>query len=238
MNVQFYDETSQLKIVGQNDSWSDIIARISLPHHQPARKVVCAGQHVAALTHDGTIYLWSSVDFAEICTLPHRKPLIEMSLNSTGDMLISYGIQSSVLWEIPTGHRLLQIPNPKNSRAMSLVFADGDKKTLMASDDRVVRFTAINGPEANIQTEDTFTNTPKCMAISPSGALIGVCYRSFPLPVWDLNTSQFIGRCKRASARAGSDSGSSTTWFPVDFFTWNPVTGHIIGVYKDKTIFN
>ncbi|KIX06231.1 uncharacterized protein Z518_04206 [Rhinocladiella mackenziei CBS 650.93] len=249
-NLQFHrNKTASMRIYGQNESWNDVFARFSLRHGEPAWKVVCAGQYLAALTQVGTIYIWRAIDFEEICALRHLEPVTDICMNSKGDRVVSYGLKSTILWELPTGKILLQTLNPKTSRAMSLTFADSDTVILAASDDRIIRVLQTTESEvawepldANLlrektQTASAFINTPKCMVLKPDGKQVGVSYRSFPLSVWDLDSSRLIARCKRANNPFNLGSDTAKDWFAVDLFTWNPITGHIIGLYKDKTIF-
>ncbi|EXJ92441.1 hypothetical protein A1O3_00992 [Capronia epimyces CBS 606.96] len=242
-------QTTKLRVSGANESWTDAFARLSLPHDEPAVKIACAGQRVAVLSQSGTIYMWSSVDFQEVCTLRHQEPVTDICFNSRSDLLVSAGLSSTIVWKIPTGQILLQTPNPNGSRVLSIAFSDRDRRILTASDDRVVRLLRIDESmptwkvvntnllrEKN-ETTSAFINTPKCLKINPGGTQVAVSYRSFPLSAWDLDSGQLIARCVRPHTFPDLDSDPSSTWSPVDSFTWNPVTGHIIGIYKDKTLF-
>jgi WD40 repeat protein len=76
-----------------------------------------------------------------------------------------------------------------------------------------------------------------CIAFNGDSTQVGVSYRGFPLSVWEVNEARCIGRCRRAKEPRSGLSRPSTSWFAVDRFTWNPVSGHIIGIYKDGCIF-
>ena len=132
---------------------------------------------------------------------------------------------------------------------MSIIFAEDDAKVLTGSDDRVIRYLQTKDLGAgwqivndsllteNSQVEGTFVNSPMCMSFNGDGTHVGVSYRGFPLSVWALKEGYCVGRCKRVKAFRGDHDRPSSSWFAVDRFTWNPVSGHTIGLYRDGCVF-
>lgn len=132
---------------------------------------------------------------------------------------------------------------------MAVTFARDGASILVGCDDRVVRALAVDGVKPNWQIvsssllketgliEGAFVNSPICMAFNADASQIGVSYRGFPLSVWATKEASLIGRCKRAKSFRADQAHPSASWFAVDRFTWNPVTGHIIGCYKDGCVF-
>jgi WD40 repeat protein len=232
-----------------NDSWNDNLARIILPNGDRAWQVICAGRHIAVLGSTGTIFIWNSSDFAAVCTFHHHEPVTTMCFNNKGDKLVTYGLRSSKLWSIPLGQLLSSISNPAHTKAMAIVFAEGDRKILVAGDDKVIRYIYTDNLDSGWQVLDpallkevsridgTVVNSPMWMAFNGDATQVGVCYRGFPLAVWSLTGSRCIARCKRTIKLRNDHARPSTSWFAVDRFTWNPITGHIIGIYKDGRIF-
>ncbi|EXJ55027.1 uncharacterized protein A1O5_12766 [Cladophialophora psammophila CBS 110553] len=250
LHRQFYrHKQSKVMVSGQNDSWNDVFSRFALPQDEVALKIVSSGPYLAVLTQGGTVYVWGSADFGEVCTLHHGESVTGFSMNDKGDLLVTYGLKTTKVWEIPAATVRLQVPNAGNTKAMSLVFAMSDQRILAATDDRSIRFLQIteNVPAWEIldesllkektQADSVIINSPNRMIINATGTQVGVCYRSFPLTVWDLNTTLPIGRCMRPTASLDRAATSAQTWFPVELFAWNPVTGHIIGWYKGNTLF-
>lgn len=251
LHRQFYrPESSDLSISGiSNNAWNDNLARISLRNSAQAGKITCAGHHFAVLSSTGTIMLWKSINFKEVCTLLHREPVTAMCFNSKGDMFVSYGLRSTKLWSVPSGRILSSTSNPAFVKAMAVSFAENDTKILTGSDDKMIRYIHTENFETGwhvldaallketSQIDGTFLNSPMYMAFNSDATLVGVCYRGFPLSVWAINESRLVGRCKRAKEFRADQPRPSTSWFAVDRFTWNPVTGHIIGCYKDGCIF-
>ena len=240
---------SRLKLSGQNTSWNDVFARFSLSQDEVALKVASCGPHVAVLSHGGTVYIWSAAEFGEICVLRHGEPVTNMCMNDKGDILATDGSATTTIWDIPAGTIRLKIPNVGNSRALSIIFASNDQRVIAAMDDKSVRHLQITQEEPlwedlhpsllqeNNQPQSAILNSPYRMEINAAGTQIGVCYRSFPLTVWDLNRGTIIRRCMRSVSNLNMRSPSSQPWFPVELFAWNQVTGHIIGCYKGNTLF-
>jgi WD40 repeat protein len=251
LHQQFHQpELAEVSVSGiSNYHWNDNLARITVPGGDQAWNIACAGPYIAVLGAFGTIFLWNSYNFTEICALRHNEPVTAMGFNKNGSKLVTYGLQSTKLWSIPSGQVLASTPNPAQTKAMAIVFAENDTKALIGSDDKVVRYIRIDDFGAGWQVlnaallrevpriEGTVVNSPMCIAFNGDATQVGVSYRGFPLSVWEINEARCIGRCRRAKEPRSDLSRPSTGWFAVDRFTWNPVTGHIIGIYKDGCIF-
>lgn len=237
-------QTSKLVLTGQGDSWNDVLARVSLSQGEVAMKIVSLGAHLAVLTHGGKVHVWALADFGEVCVLRHGEAVTNMSMNNKGDMLVTYGLTITKVWDLPGGSLRIQTPNQGIGRALSLVFASNDQRIIIGTDDRSVRSLQLTDDGATwksidsallkeqVQSHTTIINNPSFMAVNASGTQIGVCYRSFPLTVWDLKSAAVVARCMRA----GSTLDSPQTWFPVELFAWNPVSGHIVGWYKGNKL--
>jgi len=251
LHQQFYQlDSAELAVGGiSNTSWNDNVAKIALPNGDQAWNVTCAAQNLAVLGSTGAIYLWNSFNFTEICTLRHQEPVTVFCVNNKGNKIVTYGLRNTKFWSIPSGQLLSCIPNPSDAKAMSIVFAENDAKVLTGSDDRVVRYLHTKDLEAGWQIvnsnllkesshiQGTVVNSPMCMAFNGDGTQIGVSYRGFPLSVWSLNEGYCVGRCKRAKVFRNDHARPSTSWFAVDRFTWNPISGHTIGLYRDGCVF-
>lgn len=243
INRQF--QTLKIVLTGQSDSWSDTFACVSLSKGEGAMKIVSLGPHLAVLTHGGKVHIWSSTDFGEVGMLCHDEAVTNMCMNVKGDMLVTYGLTTTKLWDLPEGTVHLQVPNQANGRALSLMFAGNGQRVMAATDDRSVRVLQLTDNEAiwrNMdaallkeqgQSHKTIINSPSYMAINSWSTQIGVCYRSFPLTIWDLNSASVVSRCMRPSTTLDSQQ----TWFPVELFAWHPMSGHIVGWHKGNTLF-
>ena len=250
LHRQFHHpETAVMLVSGfSTPGWSDNLAKFVLPNGDRAWEIACASQCVAVLGSSGTVFLWDASNFTQICALCHYEPVTAFSLNRKATQLITYGLRSTKLWSLPSGKLLSSIPNPNDSKAMAIAFTQSDQKILIGSDDRKIRYLRTNDFGAgwhtlnegllreNSQIDDAVVNSPMCMAFNGDTTQVGVSYRGYPLSVWSLDESRCISRCRRAN-QVGISHTSQATWFAVDRFTWNPLSGHIIGLYRDGCIF-
>jgi len=86
------------------------------------------------------------------------------------------------------------------------------------------------------KASDAFANAPVCAAFNHNASQLAVGYRGFPLSVWSVQAGTLIERCKRVTA-SKQQGQTQCNWWGVDQLTWNPVTDHVIAVYRDGCIF-
>jgi hypothetical protein len=105
LHQQFHrPDSAEVSVSGiSNYSWNDNLARIAVPGGDQAWTIACAGRYIAVLGASGTIFLWNSYNFTEICALQHNEPVTAMGFNKNGNKLITYGLRSTKLWCIPSG---------------------------------------------------------------------------------------------------------------------------------------
>ena len=241
---------SGLSISGiSNTTWNDCLARIALNNGAKAWKITCAGRYFAVLSSAGAVYLWDSFNFKETCTLRHAEHIMTMCFNSRCDRLVSYGLRTTKVWAIPSGQLLISIHNPADNKALTITFAENDTKILIGSDDTIIRYFYVHDGNATWQVINTallrettqidggFITSPSCMAFNADATQIAVAYRGYPLSVWSTNEHMLIGRCKRVLEYRPDHGCPSASWMAVDRVTWNHVTGHLLGLYKDGCIF-
>lgn len=243
LHQQFHDPKSADLLVSSisNTTWSDNLAKMSLPNQQQAWDIACRGKFVAVLGSERTIHIWSSENFTEVCTLGENASVF--CFNKKGDRLVTYGTRGTTLWSIPAGQPLFSSQNPPECAALTICLADNDTTVLMGSEDKaiwrlcmkesspkwhVVNPTLLN--EAGI--DGAVAGAPSSILFNHDATKVGVCYRGYPLSVWAVNEGRCIGRYRGSKDFRDKHSRPSGSWFAVDKFTWNPITGHIIGVMK------
>ena len=243
-------ESSVLCVHGiTNTTWNDCLARVSLRDGVKARKITCAGRHIAVLSSTGSIVLWDSNHFEEVCTMRHAELVTQMCFNSRCDRLVSYGFKTTKIWAIPSGQLVANVRNPGNSRALTITFAENDAKVMIGSDDKIIRQLYINDVEEGWYTKDRslllekyavdggLITSPSYMVFNPDATRIAVAYRGYPLSVWDTNEPRLIGRCKRVTEHRPDHGRPSVSWMAVDRVAWSPVSDHLVGLYKDGSVF-
>jgi len=250
---QFYkSESAKVGIAGiSNSSWTDILGKIMIPNGQSAGEVVCTGQHIAVLAFDGTVFVWNSSNFVEVCRLHHCEPVTTICFNDKGNRLVSYGLRSTKLWSLPTAQLLSTTPNPPRIKALAIVFVEKDKSILAGCDDNKLRRTFVDNFSDGwhvfnmdflkgaplVDGAAVGPRSPICLAFNGDATQIGVSYLGSPLLVWDIEAERCIGLCKRAKVFGSKKVRASENWFAVERFTWNPISGHIIGIFMDGCIF-
>ncbi|KAL8994629.1 MAG: hypothetical protein Q9169_005451 [Polycauliona sp. 2 TL-2023] len=66
------------------------------------------------------------------------------------------------------------------------------------------------------------------------GTQVIVAFRRSPLLVWNVNNAHIIGRFKRPSDKYKSKQDPYSDVGPI---CWNPVSGHVLGIYHDGPVF-
>lgn len=243
-------ELSALSVSGiANPTWNDCLARLSLHAGAKAWKITCAGRYIAVLGSTGSIILWDSVNFEEICMMRHAEFVTEMCFNGKCDKLVSYGFKTTKIWAIPSGQLIADIPNPADNKALAITFTENDTRVLVGSDDKIVRHFYINAVEEGWHTLDPtllqekslveggFITSPSYMAFNVDATQIAVAYRGYPLSVWATNAPRLIGRCRRVLKHQPDRARPSASWMAVNRIAWNHVSDHLVGLYKDGCVF-
>ncbi|KAI1324505.1 hypothetical protein F5Y16DRAFT_402357 [Xylariaceae sp. FL0255] len=243
-------KSANIQVIGAaDDTWNDNLCRLALPSGVQTWRLACAGKYLAVLGSNGTVYIWDSTNFSEISIISNDEPITSLAFSLDGRMLCTYGMKSTKLWSVLPGTLISSTPNPPRVRAIALVFSENDRKLIFGGDDNNIWHTAVDDLELgwNIlnknllqvtsQSGADILSSPMCLAFNGDRTQVGVSYRGAPLSIWDLRDGRCINRCRRANESRYDQRRPSTNWFAVDRFTWNPVTGHIIGLYKDGCIF-
>lgn len=246
---QFYSAAG-IRVTGVADAnWNDNLCRLNLPGKVRAWGMACAGKYLTVLGSNGSVYMWDSSNFAEIPAIHHGEPVTAYALTANGAKLCTYGLETTKLWSTVSGELLASTLNPEHIKANAVAFTDNDRRLLFGGDDNVVRYMACDQVEQGwqvlnpdllketAQIDGAVVNSPMCLAFNGDGTQVGVSYRGAPLSVWGLHDGRCINRCRRAANAQISQRRPSTNWFAVDRFTWNPVTGHILGIYRDGCVF-
>ena len=241
MHRQFSPKTqsSALRVSGfSNNSWDDNLAKFSVGRDSQGVKIKCLDNYFAILITDGTIILYHSMTCEESRRFPHGERVLAMEFNNAGDKLVTYGFRTTKVWSVSSARQLHCISNPTGSKALAVAFSANDTAILTCSEDRAIRQWSLLDPVGawlEILGDDDFGshhhNSPKCVAFSQEGTQVALAYRGFPLSVWGVDYPGLVGRCERPG-NVGHD-----LWTGVDRVGWNPVTGHVIGIYSDGCVF-
>ena len=238
---------SQISISGLSTlDWDDLSSRLSIGSSHQATSIRCSARHLAIATSANTVVLWNTVSLDEVLILHQGERVLQMSFNSAGNKLVTYGLGRTRMWEIPSGRELIEVSNMINERPLALQFAKQDTTLLMCSDIRVFRELQLDSPADNWSAtytsvfqgeesvKDAFRNTPSSLSLNNDGFQVAVAYRGAPLEIWDLESGELVRRCRRIT---GNKSKSQQFWTGVNHVLWHPVEYETLGLYTDGTVF-
>ena len=251
MSRKFRDtELSVLSVSGiSHKLWSDCLARLYLHENAKAWKIKCAASYIAVLSSAGSIILWDSVTFNEICTLQHAEFVTDICFGSKCDKIVSYGLKTTKVWAIPSGQLTANIPNPDDSKALAITLSENDRRVLIGSDDNKVRYTYVDADKPRWHMHDPtllqedfpvqggIITCPSFMTFNRDATQIAVAYRGHPLSVWATHERRLIGRCRRIIQSRPDDARPLNSWMAVDRAVWNPVADQLLGLYRHGTVF-
>ena len=237
--------SSSLAVTGfSSRTWDDCLAKFSVGRECQALKILCADRYFAILTTDGTVILWHALTCEEARRFPHGERVLTMNFSSSQDLLVTYGFRTTKVWNVSSARLLHSFTNPSGAKALAITFALNDNTIISCSDDKAIRRISLYEPEKgwelaeSLARDETFAgrnyNSPRRVAFSLDGSQVAVSYRGIPLAVWGVDPPEFIGRCERSSDKG---RGLNDMWTDVGSMCWNPVTGHILGLYNDGCIF-
>lgn len=238
--------SSTISLSGQsNRSWDDCLAKFAVHNAEAPLQIKCANRYFAILISDGTVLLYHASTCEDARQFHHGERVLTWCFSQIGDRLVTYGLTKTTVWVTATGQQLCSSANSRRSKAVTIAFADGDETLVTCCDDRVIRRLSLTILDDGWQVlenklgEDAFEGkqcgSPRCASFNPSASQIAITYRAIPLAVWSLDEPGpvLIGRCQRVhGGRRLHGSGSD-----IQCITWNPMTGHILGIYNDGCVF-
>lgn len=225
-------------------TWDDCLAKISVGRDCQALKILCVDRYFAILTTDGTVILWHALTCEEARRFPHGERVLTMNFSSSQDLLVTYGFRTTKVWCVSSARQLHSFTNPIGARALAIVFALNDTTIISCSDDKAIRRISLEVPDRgwggaesvvrDVAFDGKNYNSPRRVAFNADGSQVAVSYRGFPLIAWGVDSPGLIGRCERPSDKG---RGRHDMWTDVGSMGWNPVTGHVLGLYNDGCIF-
>lgn len=265
LHRQFYDPRhSRIRLQRHAAAgWTDLLGRF-VPHgDMQAWKMCCAGNKMALLGTKGDVDVADAATLSSVCAVAQGEVAVACALNDSGSRLATYGLSTTKIWAVPSGQLLLTVQNPPRVRALALAFASSQKLVAVGNDNviRHIQLDAVDDvdidshgwqvpfPDMLHQTRSlpgAVAGAPSFVAFNGDKTQVGIAYRGAPLSVWNLADGQLVGRKTRSesfrggnykTARHTSDAVGLVNWVPAKRFAWNPQTGHVLGIYKDSSVF-
>ncbi|KAL8712658.1 MAG: hypothetical protein Q9220_003190 [cf. Caloplaca sp. 1 TL-2023] len=224
--------------------WDDCLSRFTVGHDAQCLKLTCAERYFAILTSNGAIRLFDTTTHQALQKLVHGERVLTFRFSPSHERCVTYGFRTTKVWDVKHSRQICAITNPNNAKALDITFSSDESMILTCCDDRSVNYCRIEQSETVWQTltadlqpktsDGRQHNSPRRVVFSPDGALVAVAFRGFPLLVWDVSNGAIVSRCERSSDRDNTSQDLHSEVGPV---CWNPISGHILGLYKDGCIF-
>ncbi|TLD26571.1 hypothetical protein PspLS_05202 [Pyricularia sp. CBS 133598] len=241
MAKQFSTKTSaSLRVTGiSNPSWDDSLAKFNLGSDCRPRNIACIDGHFAILTSKNNVNLYHSSTFQEEGSFPHGERIMTMKFNQEGDQLVTCGQYSVKIWSVASARKLHDLPNPQGLRAIEASFPKDSTQILIICDDSSLRCQELSLEHgwkliARKSPDESLSGTPRCALFNPQGAQVAMSFRAKQLMVWSVESGNLIGSARRAGETKKSRQDA---WCYAQRLTWNPITGHVLGIYNDGSIF-
>ncbi|OAL28874.1 hypothetical protein AYO20_09354 [Fonsecaea nubica] len=227
MYKQFGDRTasSRFSVVSglSTKCWDDCLAKFTVHNSKSPLQIKCANRYFAILLSDGTIQLYHASTCEEARSFHHGERVLAWCFNAAGDKMVTCGMTKTIVWVTATAQQQRSSSvNHRRLKIQTVTFVNNDQTLFACCDDRTVRRLSLDLPDEGWQVlEDVLGDgsfegkqlaSPRCASFNPSAG----------------------GRCLRIVD--GHQALRSTT-SDVQAVTWNPMTGHVVGIYNDGCLF-
>ncbi|RDW59059.1 hypothetical protein BP5796_11983 [Coleophoma crateriformis] len=234
------DQLSQIVVTGSTKGgWGDCLTTHVIEREYRSCMIVCTGLYFAVLTSslDGRVHIFHSKGCGKAKRITHDEPVLAVQFSNSGDLLATYGLSTTKVWDVATRQELYTFDNPSGVSVLAIGFEVDDKSILICSSDRRVRRAFLHDKERNwhsvgsiLQTtdQDIASRAPNCASFNQDCTLLAVAYRGCPTSIWNISTQQIAGTFEKTSRRESID---------VVQMGWSAISGHVVGTYIDGSIF-
>jgi WD40 repeat protein len=235
-----YAPTSNLAVHGiSSDVWDDCVARLPIGEERTISRILSGVTYfVCLLAVGGDIIVCRSETFEEARRMHHGEYVTHMTINKSGDLLVTAGIDTFRIWELSTGEEVHRIPKGKSAMTMTIAFGSVDTELIVAYDDRSVVCYDVGTQEVvwdflAEEESDEYHSCPREMVLSPDQTKIAVDVRGRPVVIWDLEAKAEGPRhCMRAGDREAQDQFCA----PVDSTRWHPDGLSVLVLFQDTLL--
>ncbi|KAL8848384.1 MAG: hypothetical protein Q9221_006583 [Calogaya cf. arnoldii] len=224
--------------------WDDCLSKFSIGRDTQSLKITSMERLFAVLTSDGTLRSYDVITNQPVRQISHGERVLCFKFSPSYEKCVTYGFRTTKVWSLKDSCQICSINNPSNAKALDVNFANDETSIISCSDDRAIRRYVLDSAEtlwnvvnSNVEygdAEGRQLNSPRRVAFNMDGTQVALAFRGFPLLVWDVENANVLGRCERASDKNKSRQDLYSEVGPI---CWNPVTGHILGLYKDGCVF-
>lgn len=223
--------------------WDDNLARLSVGEEDEiASEIRCAGVYALTLIcSSGTVVIWHTETFEELRRLRHEEWVRKMEISKSGTLVVTDGRSAIRVWDTSTGNLLHSLLKHKEERLVSLNFtAVGTGLVLGYDDCSVLSYDLESSTEKTLmaaQDQDTLSDCPRFMILSPDYTKLAVGFPDQPLLV--LEMSVLPPPEPRSVVRSGDRvrlEDGENVFNPAETVRWHPDGSILYILYHDTTI--
>ncbi|KAH7310789.1 hypothetical protein B0I35DRAFT_439689 [Stachybotrys elegans] len=225
-----------------DDGWDDKLARLSVGKEKIASVIRCAGKYFLALiSQSGTVIVWYIDTCEELRKICHTEWVTMMEVNRKGNLVATGGRHTTRIWDISTGQQLYLIPRSRQSRLVSMSFAQTDNSLLLCHDDNHIMAHDLDTLSETLvydQSEQgVFGKCPRVMSPSPDHTKLAIGYSGRPVRIWDLTMSpQPTPKVILRSADKDRLEGGDEVFNYAELVRWHPDGSLVYILYQDAVV--
>jgi WD40 repeat protein len=236
-----YQSSSKgIEVRGLRDTgWDDRLS--SLDSHDKQVYSVTCGEALFAVGHStGRIVLYHNTTCLEMKTLTHSLPVLRLSFDAAGSILVSSGRRDLCVWDIESGVKLMTFITEHD--VLHFAFVDKDQNVIVATRGNYIqRWNLRSGHDLGrvdwtedlpFTDESHFRRPPLTSASSPDGSLLAIVYRGRPICLYDLEENELHGIVGRENDPSNLALGTNTSPASLVFNT-NETSPLLVAAYED-----
>lgn len=233
--------SSALSVAGlASEGWDDCLARLNVGGDETASRIFCTESYfVTLIASNGTLVFYNADTCEEYLRLKHDEYVTNMAVNGKSNLIVTAGIQTIRLWDIPSGEQVSSFPKADQARIVAVSFGSSDSEVVLGFDDCQVKCYDIftQSQKWSFLAEeagDKDHSCPRVMVFSPNRMQVAMAYRGKPVLVWDMTApGQLPRKCIRMEDRLKNDDD---VWNAPEVIRWHSNASHIIILYQDTKL--
>lgn len=232
--------------------WDDCFAKFPIGGDASPHSVISLERYFAVLTRgDGIVHLYYSTTCELARRLRHEEFVTTFCVDMTLSRVATYSLRRTIVWDVESGKLVFSIENPTRTKALAMSFrrnARGDDNIITFSEDGIVRSCSLHALRAEWHQHEApadgaghihQVNAPHNAQFSHDGLYLAVSYRGTNPSVWYTGSERprLVANCDHRARRSVGHIHGITNYQYAAAFAWNPLTGHLLGLYNDGLVF-
>ncbi len=210
-------------------NWDDCLAHITVGRDGELCKALACGNKsvvVALCDRDGTVVLYVSETCQEYQRLQHGERIGAISIDGTGEQVITAGPCFIKVWNVKRGEKIAQFTNDASTRCIAVSFHNKKKVASFSSDNTLSLWDIKNGTREHTRisrpvNETRHRGAPWSATFDGEGICMAVAYKGWPVEVWNIEERRIVAQIPMRNPLSAC---------------FNPLTEGIYSVDADGTV--